>query len=241
MRSASTSPTKTRCSAGCSVPSGWPRWGRWPPAWRTRSAIPLNSASLQLTVLERRLDRSDDPANTPPDRAHHQERDRSPGPPGARVPRLRAPPPARDPNRWTSASCSPAWPGSSRPKRRPGRSRSPSTRPAAPRPSSATASGCVRCCSTSRATRSRRWPSTAAGCGSRRGPRAPRSRSTSRTTVRGSARSCRCSTPSSRPSPRAPGLGLAIVHRIVADHGGTIRVESRPGRTCFTLALPAAT
>jgi signal transduction histidine kinase len=35
------------------------------------------------------------------------------------------------------------------------------------------------------------------------------------------------------------GLGLAIVHRIVADHGGTIRVESRPGRTCFTLALPA--
>ena len=32
----------------------------------------------------------------------------------------------------------------------------------------------------------------------------------------------------------------AIVHRIVADHGGTIRVESRPGRTCFTLALPAA-
>jgi PAS domain S-box-containing protein len=36
------------------------------------------------------------------------------------------------------------------------------------------------------------------------------------------------------------GLGLAIVHRIVADHGGTIRVESHPGRTCFTLALPAA-
>jgi signal transduction histidine kinase len=36
------------------------------------------------------------------------------------------------------------------------------------------------------------------------------------------------------------GLGLSIVHRIVTDHGGTIRVESRPGRTCFTLALPAA-
>ena len=35
------------------------------------------------------------------------------------------------------------------------------------------------------------------------------------------------------------GLGLAIVHRIVSDHGGTIRVQSRPGRTCFTVSLPA--
>jgi signal transduction histidine kinase len=36
------------------------------------------------------------------------------------------------------------------------------------------------------------------------------------------------------------GLGLPLVHRIVMDHGGTIRVESHPGRTCFTLRLPAA-
>ncbi|HVU52364.1 MAG TPA: ATP-binding protein [Polyangia bacterium] len=36
------------------------------------------------------------------------------------------------------------------------------------------------------------------------------------------------------------GLGLALVHRIVSDHGGTVRVESRPGRTCFTLRLPAS-
>jgi signal transduction histidine kinase len=35
------------------------------------------------------------------------------------------------------------------------------------------------------------------------------------------------------------GLGLPLVHRIVSDHGGTIRVQSRPGRTCFTLRLPA--
>ncbi len=34
------------------------------------------------------------------------------------------------------------------------------------------------------------------------------------------------------------GLGLALVHRIVTDHGGTIRVESRPGRTCFSVSLP---
>jgi signal transduction histidine kinase len=37
------------------------------------------------------------------------------------------------------------------------------------------------------------------------------------------------------------GLGLSLVHRIVTDHGGTIRVQSRPGRTCFTLRLPAET
>ncbi len=34
------------------------------------------------------------------------------------------------------------------------------------------------------------------------------------------------------------GLGLSLVHRIVADHNGTIRVASRPGRTCFTFTLP---
>jgi signal transduction histidine kinase len=37
------------------------------------------------------------------------------------------------------------------------------------------------------------------------------------------------------------GLGLAIVRKIVHDHGGTIDVESRPGRTTFTLLLPQGT
>ena len=36
------------------------------------------------------------------------------------------------------------------------------------------------------------------------------------------------------------GLGLSLVHRIVADHQGTIAVESRPGRTCFTFTLPVS-
>lgn len=34
------------------------------------------------------------------------------------------------------------------------------------------------------------------------------------------------------------GLGLAIAHRIVGEHGGTISVESAPGRTCFSILLP---
>jgi signal transduction histidine kinase len=35
------------------------------------------------------------------------------------------------------------------------------------------------------------------------------------------------------------GLGLAIAFRIVADHGGALHAESRPGRTRFAIELPA--
>ncbi len=38
--------------------------------------------------------------------------------------------------------------------------------------------------------------------------------------------------------PKGTGLGLAIAHRIATDHGGTMRVRSRPGDTCFTMSLP---
>jgi two-component system nitrogen regulation sensor histidine kinase GlnL len=34
------------------------------------------------------------------------------------------------------------------------------------------------------------------------------------------------------------GLGLALVAKLVADHGGLIEVDSRPGRTEFRLHLP---
>lgn len=36
------------------------------------------------------------------------------------------------------------------------------------------------------------------------------------------------------------GLGLAIVHRIALDHGGQVSVQSEPGSTRFSVALPRA-
>lgn len=36
------------------------------------------------------------------------------------------------------------------------------------------------------------------------------------------------------------GLGLALVSKIITDHGALIRVESRPGRTSFRISLPKA-
>jgi two-component system OmpR family sensor kinase len=36
------------------------------------------------------------------------------------------------------------------------------------------------------------------------------------------------------------GLGLAIVNAVVTAHGGTVSVESRKGKTVFTVSLPAA-
>ena len=36
------------------------------------------------------------------------------------------------------------------------------------------------------------------------------------------------------------GLGLTVVQRIVADHGGVIDVTSHPGRTVFAISLPEA-
>jgi len=36
------------------------------------------------------------------------------------------------------------------------------------------------------------------------------------------------------------GLGLTIAQSFVQQHGGTIEVDSRPGRTCFSLMLPLA-
>jgi two-component system nitrogen regulation sensor histidine kinase GlnL len=37
------------------------------------------------------------------------------------------------------------------------------------------------------------------------------------------------------------GLGLALVAKIVGDHGGVVDMDSRPGRTRFRILLPVAT
>jgi two-component system, OmpR family, sensor kinase len=36
------------------------------------------------------------------------------------------------------------------------------------------------------------------------------------------------------------GLGLSIVDAVVAAHGGSVGVTSRPGHTAFTVRLPTA-
>jgi signal transduction histidine kinase len=41
-----------------------------------------------------------------------------------------------------------------------------------------------------------------------------------------------------KPMGKGTGMGLEIVKRIVDRHHGTIRLESRPGRTCFKLCFP---
>jgi signal transduction histidine kinase len=40
---------------------------------------------------------------------------------------------------------------------------------------------------------------------------------------------------------KGTGLGLAMVDMIIRNHGGSVTVESRPGRTAFSITLPAAT
>ena len=44
-----------------------------------------------------------------------------------------------------------------------------------------------------------------------------------------------------KPIGQGTGLGLSLVSEIVQKHSGEISVESRPGRTVFTVRLPART
>jgi signal transduction histidine kinase len=43
-----------------------------------------------------------------------------------------------------------------------------------------------------------------------------------------------------KPAGRGTGLGLSITRDVIARHGGTIEAASEPGRTVFTIELPAA-
>jgi signal transduction histidine kinase len=42
-----------------------------------------------------------------------------------------------------------------------------------------------------------------------------------------------------KPPGKGTGLGLYLAHGVVARHGGRINVETAPGRTCFSVTLPA--
>ncbi|MCB0166812.1 MAG: GHKL domain-containing protein, partial [Anaerolineae bacterium] len=44
-----------------------------------------------------------------------------------------------------------------------------------------------------------------------------------------------------KPAGEGSGLGLDIVRKIVEKHEGQIKVDSRPGRTTFSVLLPIRT
>jgi two-component system, OmpR family, sensor kinase len=39
---------------------------------------------------------------------------------------------------------------------------------------------------------------------------------------------------------KGAGLGLAVVHRLTDEHGGSVAVRGAPGSTLFTVRLPRA-
>ena len=45
---------------------------------------------------------------------------------------------------------------------------------------------------------------------------------------------------STKKKQNAAGLGLTVVSGVAKQHGGTLRMESEPGKTTFTLLLPAS-
>ena len=200
---------------------------------------PLNSASLQLTLLERRLERGDGPATTLPiARIIKGEIDRL-----ERLVReflAFARPHPLEPSPSTSPSSPAGVAGLIAPEAEAARVSMTVDARGTP-PALGDRSACARCCSTSRATR-------VEAMGERGGRLRLRARSVG-TDVEidveddgpGFGEDLPVFDAFFTTKSHGTGLGLAMVHRIVADHGGTIRVESRPGRTCFTLALPAAT
>ena len=112
---------------------------------------------------------------------------------------------------------------------------------ATPARRASTRASCGGWCSTSRATRWRRCPAAATSSSASTARRTTWC-SASRTTAPGSPR--RSPTGSSIRSPppgvpRGPGSGLSIVKQIADEHGGSVTVESEPGKgTRFEFKIP---
>ena len=201
---------------------------------------PLNSASLQLTLLERRLERGDDPSTTAPitriikseiERLDHLVRDFL----AFARPRPLEPAPVDVAELVASVA--------------------DLIRPEASRPRLAVTIEVPA--GYAESVRGGRTPAAGAAQPHPQRGRGDRRRGRAGSDSRTRERSARCWLDVEDDGPGFPeelpmfdaffttkeqgtGLGLALVHRIVTDHGGTIRVSSRPGRTCFTLTLPAA-